>query len=494
MSVPTILGVPRARPVVSIGVGTTWATGEGGGVWDASNWDEPGATWSGRDPHFVDVTCDVIDVVTFAGRERSSDDWDVGTATITLDNTSGWADYPPTVPSGLLLSVRPGRPVEVAVAVDDAEPWPLWRGYIDEANPEYSAEGGPVVVLECIDAKGEIGRAELAQLAAPVGAAETVTSRVERIAAAVPWPSWLSNFDTVTMPLLATDLNGSAADLLNNAAASGGGAIFGDIDGQLRLRHMDWQTWNADDPPDGVIGWGDGPMLIDLTIDPEGSMLIDPAPVDYLEDPAGTGLYMLVDTGFYLVEGPNGLFAVASYTSLQVCPSMWELANARADFATRTIVGNGTVTRTFDDMEGQGAYGVETFKRTDLETQNTSDLDILGLRWLAVRGFHQMPRVAAVTIDAATDPSTVDVITVVDPRLPSRLVCRHRDGDRDVFNRVMLAVSVEHDISPESWICRIGLDDAGPWMTGATTGRWDVDDWDQAAWADVDFDLEELGV
>ena len=136
--------------------------------------------------------------------------------------------------------------------------------------------------------------------------------------------------------------------------------IFGDLDGKVQLRNMDWQTWNADEEPDASIGWLDGPMLIDLVIDPEGSMLIDPAPVDYDEDPAGSGLFKLVDTDHYLIEDPRGsqLYAVAAVTAPEVCPSMWELANARADFATRTIVGNDTVTRTFNDPEGQGAYGI----------------------------------------------------------------------------------------------------------------------------------------
>ena len=82
---------------------------------------------------------------TFTGRERSSEKWQVGTATITVTNGSGWADYPPThIDPTLdpLLTVRPGRDIRVGIVVDKSPvPQWLWRGVIDTSEPGYDAGG-----------------------------------------------------------------------------------------------------------------------------------------------------------------------------------------------------------------------------------------------------------------------------------------------------------------------------------------------------------------
>ena len=51
---------------------------------------------NGEEPYWVDVTCYGVEIETFTGHDRATDQWEVGTATIVLDNNTGWADYPPT--------------------------------------------------------------------------------------------------------------------------------------------------------------------------------------------------------------------------------------------------------------------------------------------------------------------------------------------------------------------------------------------------------------
>ena len=64
----------------------------------------------------MDVTCYGIEIETYIGRDRAAEQWEVGTATIVLDNDTGWADFPPTItPNPFDLTVRPGRQVRVAV-------------------------------------------------------------------------------------------------------------------------------------------------------------------------------------------------------------------------------------------------------------------------------------------------------------------------------------------------------------------------------------------
>ena len=103
--VAAIACVPRATPRIDLGVGDS-RDAQGLGQWqpDAGNaantrWVTAGATtgtstWNGEEPYWVDITCYGIEVETFTGRDRATDQWEVGTATIVLDNTTGWADYP----------------------------------------------------------------------------------------------------------------------------------------------------------------------------------------------------------------------------------------------------------------------------------------------------------------------------------------------------------------------------------------------------------------
>jgi hypothetical protein len=498
VSVPQILGVPRARPAVELGIGMSWAAGGTGGVWDESNWDDATSTWAGVEPWWVDVTCEVLDIQTFCGRERNTDVFDVGTATVTLRNDDGWADYPQTLPPEdlrYLLTVRPGIGLRIGVAIDGAEdPEWLWRGYVDATTPGFIAGEGDVVVCDCIDAKGEVGRQILAKLSAPIGAGEPVTQRVNRILDAAEWPTALRTIDASAIPLVATDLDGSVVDLLNIAAESAGASVYGGADGDVTMRQLDWQAWESDLDPDGTIGTYSAPLLIDLDEDPpESDLYVLPAGM-FVENPSGSGLYELFETSTYrLAELPPGshLYWVALVEPPTVCPSAWELSNARADFATRVIVAR----EGFDplppatDPEGVGLYGLEVYSKTDLETQEDTDLTMLRNRWLVTRGVDNAPRIPAVTIDAGTADNTVDIITTVDPRLPSRYRCRHveagPDGDPIYrIDRMMFATSVEHTIVPDSWVCRIGLDDAEPWMIGATSGRWDTTGvWDESTWA-----------
>lgn len=81
----------RVRPVMEVGIGST-VIDEGAGIWDVSLWDAPTSTWNGDEPLWRDVSCDGIDAHIELGRGRVTDPFPVGTADITVDNHSGWAD------------------------------------------------------------------------------------------------------------------------------------------------------------------------------------------------------------------------------------------------------------------------------------------------------------------------------------------------------------------------------------------------------------------
>jgi hypothetical protein len=323
--------------------------------------------------------------------------------------------------------------------------------------------------------------------------------------------------------MIATELGGQCVDLLNIAADSAGGTVFGDAgagesDPRVTFKGRDWANYDNTSEPVGTIGDYGYPGVPEhyvhtasMTEDPEASglYLLTIYPVeDLIEDPAGSGLYYLFDpamvlnetpagTGLYLVEGGGVVPAVPA----EVCPSNWELSFARADITTKALLGRpDEVEREYPTPAqlaavsngfkyGLSMFGVETFTRNDLWTQANADLDWLGERILTTRSWKYMPRVVAVTVTGkATAPETVHTLINASPFTPARFRCRHRIDGRTVFDRMMMVTGVEHAITPHGWEARIQLDDAAPFLVGgAQPARWDETDialWDTTTWAD----------
>jgi hypothetical protein len=503
MTTPQVLGVPRARPIVEIGVGST-NDPAGGAAWQPAaggpantRWHLPGETggagdrWVGRDPYWWDVTCDVYDIETFIGRERANAQWDIGTATISLRNETGWADYPPADPAQTYLTVRPGRPIRVRASIDGGEPEWVWGGYIDVQSPTYDASDGESVTLECIDAKAESGRAQLGLADPPVGANETVVQRLNRYLDMIDWPPWRRDLAPSALTLQATSLDARVVDLVNLAADSALGFAYGDREGRVAFRPRDWAAFLPSDPIAGIIGnYGTGTItggpvnLVESTIPQlyeQGGHFVE-------RDP---GLHDPVSPTFLVPTTTPGLYTLSDVKVVRpVCPQSWELTFAREDISTEVRFGRATDPEQVpptapifrEDVTAKTMFGVETFERTDLETVQTSDLVVAADRTLAVRSYRYMPRVAAVTLNAATDPGVIDAIMAADPYLPARFVCRHEaNNGRHPINRTMLVTGVEHTIRPDEWETRIALDEAAPftlakaasWSNGVdNTARW----------------------
>ena len=353
----------------------------------------------------------------------------------------------------------------------------LWRGWVDQANPGFDAEFGDVVTLECIDAKGEIGRVEVATVDPAVGAGETIQARLNRIADAAVWPDYWRNFEGAGITVVATELGQQAIDLLNRAADSGGGALFGDVDGKLRYRNRDWQLWPADEYEDATIGNVDVGHLdeLALTHDPADSYLFDPTGITLTEDPAGSDLYDASGSTPPLVASGSGLFVFGVWVPGDYCPSSWEMAFAREDITTMVLIGRSDMEEpiTLIDEEGKDRYGIEPLNLTDLETTLDSELTQIGNRLLVTRGHTTMPRIAGVTINAASHPDNVNLLSTADPRIPSRFRCRHVSGGRAVINgRFMFCTAIRHTIGPDMWEARLSLDDAMPWQVPTDVGFW----------------------
>ncbi len=250
MGMPEFSFTSRVRPVVEVGLGSAQVP-TGSGLWDDARWDDPTALWTGDEPMWRDITCEVQAVDGDLGRARITDPFPQGTCTLLIDNASGWADPDVEVPG--VLTMRPGRPIRVGVDhIQFGRRW-LFRGFIDQILPEYDPEQPDWVGLVCIDAFGEAGRAKLSATVA-TGANETADQRVARILNAVPWLASKRVIEPTSIELVAGVLDGVVADMLRRCADSAGGACFGDGDGNVVFRARDWLFHTSDSPLDGTIG------------------------------------------------------------------------------------------------------------------------------------------------------------------------------------------------------------------------------------------------
>ena len=207
MTTARIVTAPGVRPVMQVAVGDVDVQ-VGQAVYDTARYDVyPQSTYAGLDVLWTDDSCDVIEAVTFYGRERAVDQFDVGTATLRVANPDGLWDYPPTS-DATVIALRPGRQIRVGVHVGPGVrgPFWLWHGWIDATAPGYDPTVGDVVDVSCVCAKGEAGRAELAKLDVAVGANETVDQRVWRYCDAVNFPTHRRQFDQSGTALVGDDV------------------------------------------------------------------------------------------------------------------------------------------------------------------------------------------------------------------------------------------------------------------------------------------------
>ena len=401
-------------------------------------------------------------------------------------NATGWADFPPTDPQQTFADGASGPPIRVGVAVDDDAPVYLWGGYIDSQAPGFDAEAGETVTLDCIDAKGEAGRAFVAELTAAVGANQPADTRINAILDAIDWPSWRRDLDASSVQLKATMYGAQAVDLMNLAADSSGGVVFGDVNGHVAYRHRDWQRAHPRHPDrrdDRQLR--DGTVTAELVEDPPGSGLYDPRLAS-----SRTRRLRPVSARRPARRRPRLRSVPRRRRPLAACPVSWETAFSREDISTKVVISRhddadatppiAPVVR--DDVEARRCSAPKRSNVPTWKPASRSTWSSIAERIFEVRSWRYMPRIAAVTLDAATAPDVVDVLVAADPYQPARFNCRHRGDDgRDVFARTMIVVGVEHSITPEGWTARIALDDAAPFLS-PSTARWSDGTAEPARW------------
>lgn len=123
------------------------------GVWNQALWGND--LWSSGSGTAVwaDLECELLTVSIQRGsRARLSDNVSTGTASIVVDNRSGWATGAP----GTALTLRPGRPIRVRYRIPNSAPQPqwtdLWVGTVQSVTTQHSPEDGMVTTtINAID-------------------------------------------------------------------------------------------------------------------------------------------------------------------------------------------------------------------------------------------------------------------------------------------------------------------------------------------------------
>lgn len=249
MSTPEFTFTPNANPVIELGLGDTRIP-TGTGVWDSAVWDGAGSVWQGTEPAWWDVSCYAIEAQVARGRQRATDRFIPGTASITLNNEDGWADMAGTPGQIAAVSLRPGRAVRIGVDVHSIGVVWLFRGVIDRVAPTYDPIHMDYVQLDCIDLLGEVGHVKLVE-SAPVGGDDTVTARLNRILDACKHPAEKRQLATDATTLIQTSYGAQAVDLLGLATDSAGGIVYGDEAGNVCSKAFGWQSYDATQPPSG---------------------------------------------------------------------------------------------------------------------------------------------------------------------------------------------------------------------------------------------------
>lgn len=422
MSLPAFSFTDRAVPVLEIGVGDS-RVATTGGLWDSARWDNPAALWAGDEPYWRDVSCETYTVECEYGRRASTDRFVAGALTVVVRNRDGWAD-PHHTDDISTLSMRPGRALRCGMHHRTLGYRPLFYGVIDAVTPMYEPNRTDSVQLDVIDMLGEINRTKVDGSDTPLGAGDTVDTRINRILDRAGWPTSKRDIARSGVTCVADELAGQVADQLSTAAESANGVVFGSLDGDITFRHDTWQMFDPATPPDATVGNTPG----------------------------------------------------------DVCPTRWERPFDRADISTRVIIGRDVDTAVVvDDTTGMVLYGVEPLQRTDLWTESNATLARFGAMLLATRGPDTAPRIRSVSFDAAHDDSVVDLLCGLDVYRPSRWRCRHTTPTgRLVFDDQYLVTGVAHRFDVNSWRADVNLDVAAPY---ATTGEyWDMAYWDRARW------------
>jgi len=208
------------------------------------------------DAYLTDITEYVQRIPSIAnGRQKYTSRFKTGTTSIDLDNTNG--EWTPNAGAPLpgFLPLRPGRKVQVFIAVDGGEFIQIYDGFIDTLTDTYGRDGNLITRIRALDFLSSMALNNLPAVISE-GDGEGSDVRAQRIL-----NRFFSTPPTLIAPILTgafttmqdTTLGQSALSEMQITADSEGGGVFMSPKGEVVFTHMDWFTDNAALPPLWVV-------------------------------------------------------------------------------------------------------------------------------------------------------------------------------------------------------------------------------------------------
>lgn len=333
---------------------------EGSAVWGSAEWDV--AVWSSEDLAYQDVSDAVIEVAYRRGAERWDARFTSGSATVTLDNTSGMFTPISDAPQPWGVPFRPGRRVQISCLPDptSAARVVIFTGRIDDRSDEYSAAGADLTTtLSLIDVLGELGANNPPALDVATG----VQSTHARVGAALDYGGidpGIRDLQTGVHTMETSFLAQSTLEECQRAADAEGGAFFADAEGRLQFKSRDWLST---DP---------------RSIEVQGYLGFDVSP----------------DPGVPEAQIESG--SVRTTESLGMVRN--DIQYAR----------DGGTLQHEEDLDSITVHGRRSYPRTDLNNNSDAEVAFLAARALAAYA-ESRQRIEELAIVANEDPANADL-------------------------------------------------------------------------------------
>lgn len=379
-----------------------------GALWDEALWDE--GHWEAIDPDWVDITPYVFEVSIHQGAERWGERIEAGTATVTVDNTTGIFSPESGVDSPFFREFRPGRLLRIVTIPDPdtGDKVALFTGRLDGQNGEGGAGGYELLqTLHVVDFMGDWANYDPLETT-PTGNQRTdqrVTSALDRYG----WPAAARNIQTGAHNIQTSTLSETTLEECQRAADAEGGVFFASKDGFATFKMRDWLI--TDTRSTVIQGY-----------------------VGYTDVPAGF----------------QAAHAADPVTSRELARVINHAAYAREGGTAQEAIDNASVVK----------YGFRSHKRTDLH--NTSDAEVLTLanRMVTARSEFRI-RLDEITIVGVEDPDNEDLNRLLwDTRLGDRLSVLLDTPWGWSVEREVHVVAMDHQITADDWTARFRLDDA----------------------------------
>ena len=227
---------------IAIRVEVDTGAGEGlGALWDSGLWDYN--RWGAEDPDWVDLTDYVLAVSIHQGAERWGARYETGTASVTVDNTTGIFTPESGSPDPWFREFRPGRKMRI-VAVPDPDTGvrvALFTGRFEGLIGDPADAGHAITApLQLFDFMGDWAAYD------PLETTDTGSQRTDlRVQAALDrygWPLDERDIQVGDHNVTGSTLSDTTLEECQQAADAEGGAFYCSKDGFAVFKTKDWLT------------------------------------------------------------------------------------------------------------------------------------------------------------------------------------------------------------------------------------------------------------